>query len=269
MIAGACRKPCDSETPVYPQRDSVRDRQVQFMLTCLCDVFFDDVARAAVEVLESLGCEVGFPEDQTCCGQPGYTAGDWEAYRRVVRHLAEVFPDDQPIVVPAGSCAAAVFHEAPLAFEGESDRDRITALGRRTWEFTDFIVNGLGVTSWPGRLAGRIVLHPGCHNRGTPTVAAAERLLGSIEGLEILSPGEPEQCCGFGGVFSVAFPQVSGALGRLKIETYTRLQPDFVVSPDMSCLLHQKGLARRAGVAFPIRHVAQVLRDALPARSAP
>jgi L-lactate dehydrogenase complex protein LldE len=248
---------------MYPQRDSVQNPQVQLMLTCLCDVFFDDVARAAVEILESLGCEVGFPEDQTCCGQPGYTAGDWEACRRVVRHLATVFTGDQPIVVPAGSCAAAVFHEAPQAFEGEPDLAEIVALGRRTWELTDFIVNGLGVTTWPGRLAGRVVIHPGCHNRGTPTLAATKQLLGSIGGLEILAPTEPEQCCGFGGVFSVAFPHVSGTLGRLKIETYTRLQPDFVVSPDMSCLLHQKGLARRAGVAFPIRHVAQVLRDAV------
>jgi L-lactate dehydrogenase complex protein LldE len=254
---------------MYPERKPVRERQVQFMLTCLCDVFFDDVARAAVEVLEALGCEVGFPADQTCCGQPGYTAGDWAACRRVVRHLAKVFPGDLPIIVPAGSCAAAVFHEALLAFEGEDDFEEIAALGRRTWELTDFIVNGLGVTSWPGRLPGKIVIHPGCHNRGTPTVEAAQRLLGSIEDLQILSPAEPEQCCGFGGVFSVAFPQVSGALGRLKIENYTRLQPDFVVSPDMSCLLHQKGLAQRAGVPFPIRHVAQVLRDTLPGHAMP
>lgn len=253
---------------MYPQREPVRERRVQFMLTCLCDVFFDDVARAAVEVLEFLDCRVGFPDDQTCCGQPGYTAGDWAACRRVVRHLLKVFPGDEPVVVPAGSCAAAVFHEARLAFEGEPDYAAVAALGRRTWELTDFIVNGLGVTDWPGALTGRIVIHPGCHNRGTPTVAAAHRLLGSIDGLDILSPKEPEQCCGFGGVFSVAFPQVSGALGRLRIENYTSLKPDFVVSPDMSCLLHQKGLARRAGVAFPARHVAQVLRDALPGRSA-
>ena len=248
---------------VYPERAPVEGRQVQFMLTCLCDVFFDDVARAAVEVLESLGCTVDFPEDQTCCGQPGFTAGDWTACRRVVRHVAKVFAGDQPIIVPAGSCAAAVFHEARVAFEGEPDFEEVVALGQRTWEFTDFIVNGLGVDRWPGAYSGRVVIHRGCHNWGTPTVTATERLLSSIEGLEIVAPREPEQCCGFGGVFSVAFPHVSGALGHLKLKNYTELEPDCVVSPDMSCLLHQKGLAKKAGIPFPVKHVAQVLRDAL------
>ena len=126
---------------MYPSRDPVAVRRVQFMATCLCDVFFDDVARAAVEVLERLGCEVEFPADQTCCGQPGYTAG---------------------------SCAAAIFHEAAVAFEGEPDHAEMLALGRRTWEFTDFIVNGLGQEQWPGRLDARIVAQD--HLRGALAV---------------------------------------------------------------------------------------------------
>lgn len=247
---------------MYPSRERVEGRRVQFMATCLCDVFYDDVARAAVEVLEALGCEVLFPRDQTCCGQPGYTAGDWDACRRVLRHVARVFAGDEPIVVPAGSCAAAVFHEGPIAFEGQPDRDEIVALGRRTWELTDFIVNGLGRDRWPGRLEARVVLHRGCHNRGTPTVDAATRLLSSIEGLELLDYPEPEQCCGFGGVFAVAFPHLSGAIGRRKIEHLLTPGPDLVVSPDMSCLLHQRGLAEHGGIDYPIRHVAQILRDA-------
>jgi L-lactate dehydrogenase complex protein LldE len=249
-------------------RDPVNGRRVQFMATCLCDVFFDDVAIAAVEVLESLGCEVIFPRDQTCCGQAGYTAGDWAACRRVLRHVARVFAGHEPIVVPAGSCAAALFHEGPIAFEGEPDHGDILALARRTWEFTDFIVNGLGCESWPGRLDARVVLHRGCHNRGTPTVEAIERLFGSIDGLRLLDYPEPEQCCGFGGVFAVAFPNLSGAIGRRKIEHLLAPGPDYIVSPDMSCLLHQRGLAGRQGIDYPIRHVAQILRDARAAGGA-
>lgn len=232
------------------------------MATCLCDAFFDDVARAAVEVLESLGCEVIFPEDQTCCGQPGYTAGDWDACRRVLRHVAAVFAGEDPIVVPAGSCAAAIFHEGAVAFAGEDDHEEILALGRRTWELTDFIVNGIGCRHWPGRLDARIVLHRGCHNRGTPTIDAVTRLFESIEGLELLEYPEPEQCCGFGGVFSVAFPHLSGEIGRRKIRHLLGPAPDYVVSPDMSCLMHQRGLAEREGMSYPVRHVAQILRDA-------
>ena len=247
---------------MYPARAAVTGRRVQFMATCLCDAFFDDVARAAVEVLERLGCEVAFPEGQTCCGQPGYTAGDWDACRRVLRHVARVFEGDEPIVVPAGSCAAAVFHEGAVAFEGEPDREDILALGRRTWEFTDFIVNGLGQGTWDGRLDARVVLHPGCHNRGTPTVGAISQLFASIDGLELLETEEQEQCCGFGGVFSVAFPGLSGSIGHRRIAHLTAPAPDFIVSPDMSCLLHQRGLAERRGINYPIRHVAQILRAA-------
>ena len=247
---------------MYPTRAPVTGRRVQFMATCLCDVFFDDVARAAVEVLEGLGCEVTLPPDQTCCGQAGYTTGDWEACRKVMRHVARVFAGEDPVVVPAGSCAAAVFHEGAVAFEGEPDHEEILALGRRTWEFTDFIVNGLGQQTWPGRLDARVVLHRGCHNRDTPTVDAVTRLFGTIDGLEMLDYEEPEQCCGFGGVFAVAFPHLSGAIGNRKIGHLLAPRPDYIVSPDMSCLLHQRGLAGRQGIEYPIRHVAQILRDA-------
>src|SRR5215471_398496 len=119
------------------------------MATCLCDAFFDDVARATVEILEHLGCVVGFPEDQTCCAQPAFNAGDWPAARRVARHGLGVFAGEDPVVVPSGSCARMVSHGAPLLFEGEADRGAVQALAARTWELADFIVRGLGVARWP------------------------------------------------------------------------------------------------------------------------
>jgi hypothetical protein len=92
-------------------------RTVQLMATCLCDAFFDDVAKATVEVLEHAGCEVEFPENQTCCGQPAFNCGDWPASREVMRHTTRVFEGDKPVIVPSGSCAAMLFHGAPLEFE--------------------------------------------------------------------------------------------------------------------------------------------------------
>ena len=124
------------------------------MATCLCDAFHDGVAAATVEVLEHLGCEVVFPDGQTCCGQPAFNSGDWPSSRKVVRHTAGVFSAPEPVVVPSGSCAAMLFHGAPLEFEHEPDRAAVEAVGRRTWELGDFIVNGLGVRSWPGRFNG-------------------------------------------------------------------------------------------------------------------
>lgn len=238
-------------------------RKVMLMATCLCDAFFDDVARATVEVLEHVGCEVVFPEGQTCCGQPAFNGGDWPAARKVVRHTVDVFAGDLPVVVPSGSCAAMVFHGAPLAFEKEPDLAAVDQLAGRTWEIADFLVNGLGITRWSGRYDARIALHRACHTRGTGTLAAATTLLSSIEGLELLGFGEPEQCCGFGGTFSVSFPHISKAMGDLKLEHLLAPKPDLLVSPDMSCMMHLCGLAEKAGQPIPSRHIVQILRDAL------
>lgn len=237
------------------------------MATCLCDAFYDDVAVATVEVLEHLGCTVEFPENQTCCGQPAFNSGDWNASRRVMRHVLSVFQGELPIIVPSGSCAAMLFHGAPLEFETEPDRELVEVFSRRVWELSDFIVNGLGVTSWPGRLNQRVAFHHSCHTRGTNSGAAATALLRSIAGLELIPFGEAEQCCGFGGTFSVAFPHISAAMGQVKLEHALRDQPDVLVSGDMSCLMHLHGLADREKRSIHTRHVVQLLRDALANQS--
>jgi len=237
--------------------------RVQLMATCLCDAFFDDVARATVEVLEHLGCDVTFPEDQTCCAQPAFNSGDWPAARQVARHTLRVFGDPAPVVVPSGSCARMVSHGALLLFEGEGDRAQAGELAQRTWELGDFLVRGLGVTRWPGRLAMRVAFHRSCHSRGTTYAEGALMLLRSIEGVEVVDIGEGDQCCGFGGTFSVAFPHVSRAMGTLKIDHVLAVAPDVLVSGDSSCLMHVAGLAERAGRPLRALHLAQVLRDAL------
>jgi L-lactate dehydrogenase complex protein LldE len=239
------------------------DRRVQLMATCLCDAFYSDAAQATVEVLEYLGCKVEFPERQTCCGQPAFNGGDWTASRKVVRHTVETFAGDVPVVVPSGSCAAMLFHGAPLEFEHEPDRDAVAALGARTWELADFIVNALGIVTWQGRYERRIALHRSCHTRGTGSGDASLALLGSIAGLSVVPFGEPEQCCGFGGTFAVSFPHISTSMGRLKLEHLHAAKPDVLVSGDMSCLMHLAGLAGKAGQPIRTQHVAQVLRDAL------
>jgi L-lactate dehydrogenase complex protein LldE len=235
------------------------------MATCLCDAFFDDVARATVEVLEHLGCEVTFPEDQTCCAQPAFNAGDWPAALRVARHALRVFDGADPVVVPSGSCARMVSHGALLLFEREADRPAAEALAGRTWELADFVVRGLGVTVWPGRLDARLAFHRSCHSRGTGYGDAATTLLRSIDGIELVEFGEGEQCCGFGGTFSVAFPRISRGIGDLKIDAVLAAAPDALVSADASCLMHLGGLAEKQGRSLPTLHLAQVLRDALHA----
>jgi L-lactate dehydrogenase complex protein LldE len=154
-------------------------------------------------------------------------------------------------------------HGSPLCFEREPDLARIEDIAGRTWEIVEYIVHGLGVEKWPGRVDARAAFHASCHSRGSRTTEAGIRLLSSIAGLELSHPAEAEQCCGFGGSFAVTFPHISTSMGRLKIETLCASNPDFVVSADMSCLMHQQGLAEKQGRPLAVRHLIQVLRDAL------
>ncbi|MDX2185469.1 MAG: (Fe-S)-binding protein [Opitutaceae bacterium] len=237
--------------------------RVQLMATCLCDAFHDDVARATVQVLEHLGCTVEFPEAQTCCGQPAFNAGDWASARKVIRHTLSTFVGNTPVVLPSGSCAAMCHHGNLLALEKEPDRAEAESFATRVWELADFVVHGLGITSWPGRLSAKVALHRSCHLRGSRSAAAAEALLRSIPGVDVVAFGEEDQCCGFGGTFSVAFPNVSSRMGELKLDHVRAAEPDLLVSLDMSCLMHLGGLAERQGQGMRTRHLAQVLRDSL------
>ena len=241
-------------------------RRTALMTTCLCDVFYDDVARATVEVLEHLGCELYAPDGQTCCGQPAFNAGDFNSARRVVRHLLKVFAGEDPVVVPSGSCAAMLFHSAPILFENQPELPAVRRLASRVWELADFIRNALGVKTWPGRFNARLAFHRSCHTRETPSYPAAVELVGSIEGVELVPFGESEQCCGFGGTFSVTFPHISGRMGRLKLENILTAKPDQLLALDMGCLIHLKGICEKEKIGLPVIHFAQVLRDALKNR---
>ncbi|MFP4541019.1 MAG: (Fe-S)-binding protein [Opitutales bacterium] len=251
-------------TPDVSQRAT--GQAVQLMATCLCDAFFADTARATVEVLEHAGCSVEFPERQTCCGQPAFNGGDWDSSRRVVEHTLKVFAGDKPVIVPSGSCAAMVFHGSPLQFEKHPSLPAVQQMAGRTWELFDYLVNGLGVTSWPGHFEARVAIHHSCHTRGSGTGAALLQLLESIEGVELVEVTERDQCCGFGGTFSVAFPEISKSMGCIKIEHLLKNTPDYVVSADMSCLMHLKGLAEKQDRPMHIWHAAQILSAALANR---
>jgi L-lactate dehydrogenase complex protein LldE len=239
-------------------------KRVLLMGTCLCDAFYDDVARATVEILEHLGISVEFPENQTCCGQPAFNSGEWDASRKVARHTAEVFAGELPVIVPSGSCAAMNRHGNLLQFEENPDAS-VTSLANRTWELIDFIYNGLGIKTWPGKFdkPTRIAFHRSCHSRGTKTGEAVRTLLSSIGNAEVIPFGQQEQCCGFGGTFSVTFPHISGQMGTLKLDNILDTKPDMLAGIDMSCLMHLSGLATTQGRPVPHMHVIQILRDTL------
>jgi L-lactate dehydrogenase complex protein LldE len=156
-----------------------------------------------------------------------------------------------------------MFHGALLEFEKEKDLPAVQAMAQRTWELADFIVHGLGVKTWPGRYDAKIAFHRACHTRGTKSSDAMLQLLGAVAGVTVLPFGESEQCCGFGGTFSVSFPNISSGMGDLKLDHIRAVSPDLLVSGDMSCMMHLGGLAQKEGKPIKTQHFVQILRDAL------
>lgn len=236
--------------------------RVQLFITCIIDSIYPEIGQAAVEVLERLGVEVAFPEAQTCCGQPAYNAGYRREARDVARRMLDVFAGDDPIVTPSGSCAAMLKHGYPDLFR---DHPALAACARevaaRTVEFSQYIVDVLSVEDVGARWDGRLAYHASCHLlRGLGVAEAPRKLLANVHGAEIVElPGEDE-CCGFGGLFAVRFPELSGASLDRKMENIRASGAGTVVTCDAGCLAHINGGLSRADLPIRVVHLAEVLR---------
>lgn len=227
------------------------------MRTCLCDVAAPSVARAARRVLEGAGVEVTIPRRQTCCGQPGWSAGHPDQAREVARHTLRVFAGDDSVVVPSGSCAAMVVHGYPELFEGRPEEEQARNMAQRTLELSQFLErHGLD----PGaRAAGTATYHDSCHMLRILGEKESPRTALAAAGIEVREMDQTDVCCGFGGMFAVSYPEVSGALGEQKARNAAAAGADELVACDLSCLLHITGRAHRLGIPLRARHLAEVL----------
>jgi L-lactate dehydrogenase complex protein LldE len=234
--------------------------RLNLMITCLGDVIRPGVGKATVNLLRRLGHEVGFPGDQTCCGQPFFNSGFIDLARQQARHTIEVFADGRPVIVPSGSCAAMVKVEFPHLLEGEPDwRQRAGDLAARTFELGDFLVNQLGVVDVGARYAGKVTYHYACHLRGLGLVDEVVKLLEQVEGLTYVPLARQDQCCGFGGSFSVRYPDISGAMVNDKANCILATGADAVVSTDAGCLMNIGGRLHRQGKQVEVLHLAELL----------
>jgi L-lactate dehydrogenase complex protein LldE len=235
--------------------------RVKLMLTCLCDAFYGEVGIATVRVLEHAGCEVVFPEDQTCCGQPPFNAGAWAQARSVAEHCIRTLePFGQvPVVTPSGSCAAMLREGYPMLFP-----DRPHANG---FELAEFLVKQMGIETWPGIAVKprRVAFHRACHGRALHLGSAQERLVGSVQGIELVPFAQGEQCCGFGGAFAATHGKLSSGIGLEKLRNVVESGAEELVSGDMGCLMHLDGLIKREGLPLKVRHFAEILAEAIPA----
>ncbi|HET7746062.1 MAG TPA: (Fe-S)-binding protein [Vicinamibacteria bacterium] len=241
---------------------------VQLFHTCLVNELDPEVGLSVARVLERVGCEVAVPAGQTCCGQPAFNAGFHDEARAAARHTLDVLDaTDGPVVVPSGSCADMIVHQYEVLFEDDAeDRARAQRVARRVREFSQFVAAAARDGSpVGGRLAARVTYHPSCHLwRGLGVRAEPPDLLGATEGLEVVPLPEAQECCGFGGLFSVKDPEISGSILARKIAAIRQSGADRVVSCDLGCLLHLAGGLRRAGVPVMAQHLAETLDESLP-----
>jgi len=249
-------------------RPSPRYKPVSLFITCIADVMYPQTGVAVVEVLEHLGVDVRFPQAQTCCGQPAFNGGFWEEARAVAKQFLTAFADAEVIVTPSGSCASMVRHYYPVLFQNDPEwYDRATWAASITWEFTEYLVDGLGVTDIGAHLPPTtIAFHDSCHAlRQLHLGDQVRQLVQQIDGVTIheMEAAQAQRCCGFGGLFAVKMAELSEAMLDEKLAFIEASPADLIVTVDLSCTMQiNGGLSRRKSPKRAL-HVADLLARGL------
>jgi L-lactate dehydrogenase complex protein LldE len=230
------------------------------MITCLGDALFPDVGVATVRLLRRLGVAVNFPPSQTCCGQPHFNSGYRDDARDLAQHTIGAFDNHHKVVTPSGSCAAMVKLEYPELFHDDPIwHERALDLAQRTHELSDFLVNVVGVDDVGARYKARATYHMACHLRGLRLFTEPERLLRKVKDLEYTPLERADECCGFGGSFSVRYPGISGAMVQDKAALIEKSGAEIVIATDAGCLMNIAGCLRRRRSPVRAVHLAEVL----------
>lgn len=236
--------------------------RIRLLVTCLVDHLSPEVAEAAVTVLERLDIEVDVPTGQTCCGQPAFNGGFWAESREMAKYTIKLLEKDTtPIVVPSGSCADMMVHHYPDLFKDEPEWEaRARHVAAMTYEFSQFLVDVLGVTDVGARFDGKLSYHPSCHLTRSLGVSRQPRaLLANVAGADIVPMPDEEQCCGFGGLFSVKMPAISQDMLAKKLQNVEDSDAAQIVGCDVSCLMHINSGLHRQGRPTTCVHLAQIL----------
>lgn len=236
--------------------------RVQLFITCLVDSFYPQTGEAIVDILRRLGIDVGFAHDQTCCGQPPFNAGLRAEARPIVEHMIEVFEKTTgDIVIPSGSCAHMIKHGYIELFQDDPAwLPRAQALGNRVFEFTEYLVDKLGVTDLGAHWDGTLTYHPSCHAlRGMKIDRQPRMLLANVKGAQIVELPNAEDCCGFGGIFSVEHPELSAEMLQRKISNLESSESPTLVVTEAGCMMHIAGGLHRQKKNQKIVHIAEVL----------
>ena len=237
-------------------------QMIQLFVTCIVDTLYPEVGEAVCAVLEKAGATISIPRGQTCCGQPAFNAGMRQEAARMARQTIRTFEAAPgPVVVPSGSCAAMIRHAYLELFATDPEwLPRAQALAARTYELSEFLVDVLGVTDLGASCAGKLTYHSSCHLLRELGVDRQPRaLLANVHGAELVELPGSQECCGFGGVFSVEHPEISAEMLKRKLANIDASQAPLVVSCDAGCITNINGGLKRSGRTQRAVHIAEIL----------
>ena len=236
--------------------------KVQLFIPCFVDQLYPQTAFNMVKVLEKAGVEVAYNEEQTCCGQPAFNAGFRNEAREVCTKFLKDFDGTDYIVAPSASCVGFVRNYYSTLFDNSSLHNEVRDMQKRIFEFSSFLVNVLNVVDVGASLYGKATYHDSCAGlRECRIKEEPRKLLSRVKGLDVLEMNDVETCCGFGGSFAVKFESISIAMADQKVNNALQTGADYIISTDLSCLMHLDGYIRHKGHPIRTMHIADVLAN--------
>ena len=233
---------------------------VQLFIPCFVDQLFPQTAFNMIKVLEKAGCTVSYNEQQTCCGQPAFNAGFRNECKEVCTKFMKDFSGADYVVAPSASCVGFVRNYFPILFNNSSQLNDVKNLQSRTFELSEFLVNVLRVEHFGASLNGWATYHDSCAGlRECHIKSEPRRLLANVKGLNIVEMNDVETCCGFGGTFAVKFESISVAMADQKVNNAMETKAEYIISTDLSCLMHLQGYMKNKGLKMQTMHLADVL----------
>ncbi|MCY3625756.1 MAG: (Fe-S)-binding protein [Candidatus Dadabacteria bacterium] len=243
-------------------RSQKKENEILLFITCLVDNFFPEVGEAMLRVLSKMGMNVEFPKNQTCCAQPAFNSGHRKEAGKVARHFLDVFArSDKAIVCPSGSCVSMVKNYYAEILRDDPERlSRAKEVSSRIYEFSEFIYSRKETFRLESRYRGKVTFHDSCHALRELGISSQPReIIRSLDGVELVEMNMPDACCGFGGTFSIKYPEVSKSMLKEKTDSILDSGADAVVSTDMGCLMNIKGLVSRKKMPVKVLHLAELI----------
>jgi L-lactate dehydrogenase complex protein LldE len=234
--------------------------QVQLFIPCFIDQLYPQVAFNTVKILEKAGCTVKYNTQQTCCGQPAFNAGFWGESKDVCTKFVQDFDGADYIVSPSASCAGFIRNNYGKLFENNAFQSPAKKVSSQIFELSEFLVKILGITDLGASFNGKVTFHDSCAGLRECNIKAEPRaLLQQVEGLELVEMNDTETCCGFGGSFAVKYDTISVAMADQKIDNAIATDAEYIISTDMSCLMHIDGRINHNGQQIKVIHLADIL----------